>query len=124
MVQPDYDLALEISVAWNDQQGSDARFSNGKKKRKDDFDADKLPPRGKYTVGNQLARADVVAKSAGRHEGSDSTGRQTRGRMRPGHRRGEDRGAKPVRVLQESSASREIRSDRPGRGGASGLRRL
>ena len=55
MVQPDDGLAFEIAIAWNDQQGRDAGFSNGEKKRKNDLHTNELPPRWKYLVGHQLA---------------------------------------------------------------------
>ena len=44
VVQPDDDLVIKITVAWNDQQGRDVGHSHRLQKRKIHFDPDKLSP--------------------------------------------------------------------------------
>jgi hypothetical protein len=56
VVQPDRDLALAFSISWDDQQGRDACFSKGEKKRKDHFNANEFSSGWKYIMDNQLAR--------------------------------------------------------------------
>ena len=43
MVQPDNDLAVEIAITWDDQQGRDVGQCHWSQERQDDFNPDKLP---------------------------------------------------------------------------------